>query len=223
MSMLSKNNVRLFKRLYAVAKKPEDLPWNHDQPTHFLNEIVAARPQGGRALDMGCGSGVDSVFLAQNGWDVTSLDFMQEALTMTRRLAAGAGVRLNVYRTDITIWAGDGKFDLILDAGCLHALRLAYCNEYKQKLLNWMDPGADYVLRHAERMHLWQWRPFGPKRIPRRKIIRRFAPELVEHAFDRHIFTGVKLPWGPSFAHTTYWFKQESDSGSPWIINEDNQ
>ena len=211
MSMLSENNVQLFKRLYANAKKADDLPWNHEEPTKYLREIVAARPEGGRALDLGCGTGVDSVFLAENGWDVTSLDFMQEALTMTRRRAAGSGVRLNVYRTDITIWTGDGKFDLLVDAGCLHALRLAYRREYKQKLLEWMRPGAEYVLRHAERMRPWQWRPFGPKRIPRRSILKRFAPELIEHAYNRHVFTGVKLPWGPSFAHTTYWFKEAQD------------
>jgi len=205
--MIGQNNTQIFERLYAKAKKPGDLPWDHDEPTTFLSDIVEQRGPG-RVLDLGCGSGVDSVFLASNGWEVLALDFMPQAINMTRHRAAGAGVRIDVQRADISIWSGAGRFDLIIDAGCLHALRSAYRKTYKEKLLDWLTDDSQYVLRHAECRNLLEWRPMGPKRVRRKSILKLFEPQFIEQDFDRHVFTGVKFPYGPSFAHTTYWFKR---------------
>jgi len=52
-------------------------------PTLFLAEI-GQRRKPGRALDIGCGAGTDSVYLAKKVWDVTSLDFMPKALAKGR-------------------------------------------------------------------------------------------------------------------------------------------
>ena len=48
-------------------------------------------PAPGRALDVGCGSGRDAVYLAQRGWHVTAVDFVDEALANAKRRAAEAG------------------------------------------------------------------------------------------------------------------------------------
>jgi cyclopropane fatty-acyl-phospholipid synthase-like methyltransferase len=205
--MIGQNNTQVFENLYANAKKPGDLPWDNDEPATFLSDIVENSAPG-RALDLGCGSGVDSVYLASNGWDVLALDFMPQAINMTRHRAAGAGVRIDVQRADISIWSGAGRFDLIIDAGCLHALRSAYRKTYKEKLLDWLTDDSQYLLRHAECRNLLEWRPMGPKRVPRKSILKLFEPQFIEEDFDRHVFSGVKLPYGPSFAHTTYWFKR---------------
>ena len=42
-------------------------------------------------LDLGCGAGRDSVFLALRGWDVLAVDNMPKALARVRRLAARCG------------------------------------------------------------------------------------------------------------------------------------
>ena len=51
----------------------------------------------GRALDLGCGTGTDSIYLAQQGWHVTGIDMVPEALAIARRHAAGAGGRASWY------------------------------------------------------------------------------------------------------------------------------
>ncbi len=196
-----------FDRLYGDATAPEDLPWNHGTPSDFLEQVVAARPDGGRALDLGCGSGVDSVFLAQHGWQVTSLDFMPQAVEMTRKRAEAAGVTVSAQIADITTWPGDGTFDVIVDAGCLHALEMVDRPAYRRQLLKWLAIGGDYVLRHAERRHLFDRRQMGPKRVSRRRIKKLFAPELVEQDFRRNLITSARYPGGPGFTHTSYWFE----------------
>lgn len=202
-------NESVFRGLYGGAKQPADLPWNHREPSAFVADAVAILDPG-RALDLGCGTGTDSVYLAQHGWTVTSLDFMPEAVEMTRERAEQAGVSLDARVEDVTTWPGTGVFDLIVDAGCLHGLDPAYRDEYRHKLLAWLAAGGTYILRHAEKCHLLDWRPMGPRRVSRRKILRLFGPELRERDFHRKVFTGVKLPFGPSFTHTTYWFQRKS-------------
>jgi len=101
-----------FTATYDWAKGWQDLPWSHDEPTMFLAEITRRRGPG-KALDIGCGAGTDSLFLAQQGWEVTSLDFMPKALEFTQQRAEAAGVSVHCVEADITEWEPTDQFDLV--------------------------------------------------------------------------------------------------------------
>ena len=47
-----------------------------------------APPVPGRALDIGCGSGRDAVYLAERGWRVTAVDSVDKALASAQQRAA---------------------------------------------------------------------------------------------------------------------------------------
>ena len=50
-------------------------PWETGQPSAELRRVVAEeRIQPGAAIDLGCGSGINSIWLAQQGFDVTGAD-----------------------------------------------------------------------------------------------------------------------------------------------------
>jgi SAM-dependent methyltransferase len=197
----------IFEHLYRQAKRPEDLPWAHREPTAFLPEVVSARAPG-RALDIGCGTGVDSVFLASRGWAVTSLDFMTPALAMTRARAEAAGVSVTTAEAAINEWAAPHPFDFIVDAGCFHNMPRSERAAYRARLLSCLPPGGDYVLVHFDKRHALDWRPIGPKRIARPDILAFFAPELTEQAYVRTVHTGQRLPIGPTFAMNTFWLRR---------------
>ncbi|GAB2477139.1 hypothetical protein GCM10027030_09320 [Luteococcus sediminum] len=62
------------------------------------NQSLVARASDltpGRALDIGCGEGADSVWLATRGWRVTGLDISGKALERTLAAASSVGVRVD--------------------------------------------------------------------------------------------------------------------------------
>ena len=70
----------------------------------------------GRALDVGCGEGGDTLWLAGRGWQVTGLDWSQTALDRAAGHAAAAGLTDQVawLRADIATWQPPvAAFDLV--------------------------------------------------------------------------------------------------------------
>lgn len=71
----------------------------------------------GRALDLGCGSGRNAVWLAEQGFRVTAVDFSEEALRQARKRAAEARVDVAWVHADVLDYAPDpAAFDLVLVA-----------------------------------------------------------------------------------------------------------
>ena len=200
-----------YRRNYAKACSAEALPWYRDEPTTFLSEIIVERGAPGRALDIGCGSGVDSVFLAQNGWDVTSLDFMPDALQMASERARNAGVEISTIEADALKWdAPADSFDLIVDIGCLHSKTGRARRMYRDKVISMLKKGGVYLLWHLERRHLFDWRPRGPRRRSRTQIQKLFAPELIEKQHARNSMRGSNALFGLRLHLISYWFHYQS-------------
>jgi 2-polyprenyl-3-methyl-5-hydroxy-6-metoxy-1,4-benzoquinol methylase len=69
-------------------------------PNRFL-VAETARLTPGRALDLACGEGRNAVWLAEQGWTVTGVDFSDVALAKARRLAARGGVDVRWVSADL--------------------------------------------------------------------------------------------------------------------------
>ena len=78
-------------------------------------EAVAADLPPGRALDLGCGEGADSVWLAERGWNVVAVDISETALGRARAAASSRGVsdRIEFVQLDLSDGFPDGTFDLV--------------------------------------------------------------------------------------------------------------
>lgn len=66
----------------------------------LLRALRHERPMGGRALDLGCGTGVIAATLATLGWDVVATDVSATAIASTRRTAAENSLDLTAIRVD---------------------------------------------------------------------------------------------------------------------------
>ena len=65
----------VMKKFYRkAAGDPHRLPWHHEDPGRMLVEAVEARKGRGRALDVGCGSGIFTAWLAEHGMEATGID-----------------------------------------------------------------------------------------------------------------------------------------------------
>lgn len=119
----------LFRILYRIGFTP----WDGHPIAQNLQNLVETLPPGS-ALDLGCGTGDASIYLARHGWQVTGVDFVTKALDKAR--AKAADLPINFVRADVTQLsrAGIGSdFQLIVDNGCLHNMsdddRDAYARE----------------------------------------------------------------------------------------------
>jgi SAM-dependent methyltransferase len=102
-----------------------------------------------RAIDLGCGTGANAVFLADRGFDVTAVDFSTAALAKARERArrdAAAGARLRFVEADLAspdlpALAG-GTFDLLVDASTLDDLAPAGRTALAGHIARLARPGA---------------------------------------------------------------------------------
>lgn len=84
------------------------------RPNVVLAATVTCLPPG-TALDLGCGPGGDTVWLARQGWRVTAVDVAPSALALVRADADGAGVGplVRTERHDLSNSFPSGRFDLV--------------------------------------------------------------------------------------------------------------
>jgi SAM-dependent methyltransferase len=108
----------LFKLFYRLGFTP----WDGHPIAQNLQDLVEALPAG-RALDLGCGTGDSSIYLAQHGWKTTGVDYVPQALDAARTKAAATQTPVDFVRADVTRLSHEGigsDFGLIVDNGCLH-------------------------------------------------------------------------------------------------------
>jgi len=127
---------------------------------------------GNRAIDLGCGSGADSIYLAQRGFAVTGVDFSRVAIEKAETAAADAGVGadLEFVVADLLSLPSDrlpGPFDLLFDGGTIDDFPPAIRPRIADTVTRLARPGALFVMWcfYAELKDL-PWMSFGgPSRI----------------------------------------------------------
>jgi SAM-dependent methyltransferase len=112
-------------------------PWGAAPSPDLVGLVESGRLQPCRAIDIGCGTGATSIYLASRGFDVTGLDFAPSAIGRARAEAAAADVTATFIIDDITAPTRiPGGFDLLVDHGTFddltHAARAGYVTTANQ-------------------------------------------------------------------------------------------
>lgn len=99
-----------------------ELPWDSGKPDEHLSAVIEAYSiKPGKALEIGCGTGTNSIWLAQHGFEVTGMDISQTAIAKAGEKAAAAGVNCHLLVGDFMVDQVPGApFDFVYDRGCLH-------------------------------------------------------------------------------------------------------
>jgi methyl halide transferase len=111
-------------------------PWETGEPSSELGRVIAEEQiEPCRVIELGCGSGINAVWLAQQGFDVTAVDFNELAIERARRRAIDAGVTVRFEQADVlNLPDGWEPFPLFFDRGCYHAVRLIDVQSYIRSL-----------------------------------------------------------------------------------------
>jgi SAM-dependent methyltransferase len=107
----------------------------------------------GRAVDLGCGEGGDSVWLAGRGWHVTAIDVSATAIARARELAARRQIpdgRITWVVEDLSGWKPSDGYELV--SACFFQSPVEFArNAVLQRAASAVTPGGHLlVVSHAE-------------------------------------------------------------------------
>ncbi|MDN2497438.1 methyltransferase domain-containing protein [Nocardia nova] len=134
-----------------------------------LVEGADALPPG-RALDLGCGTGRNSVYLAKHGWEVTGVELVAEAVARAEERARAEGVTTArfVHGDLLALEAAaiGADYTLCVDFGCLHSVPWDSRDRYAEVVTAHAAPGAV----------LWIWgrEAYGEVGMTAEELVRRF-------------------------------------------------
>lgn len=125
-----------------------ETPWDSGIRSRELARVLETEPIArGRAVELGCGTGTNAVFLAQQGFQVTAIDCAPLALERAQTRAASAGVSLELIENDLcNLTARPGTFDFVFDRGCFHCARRIDLPGYLRTLESLTHPGSRYLV-----------------------------------------------------------------------------
>ncbi len=87
--------------------------WTAEANRFLVAEVAGLAP--GRALDLACGEGRNTVWLAERGWQATGVDFSQVGLDKGARLAEARGVTVTWELADVLEYRPPAAaFDLVI-------------------------------------------------------------------------------------------------------------
>jgi len=110
-------------------------------------EVFANKHPPGRALDLGCGTGTNMIYLAERGWDTVGVDFAPKAIRAAQYRILHREYKSRFLVDDVTrLDKVVGLFDLILDMGCYHNLEEVEQDSYIKNLVRLLAPGGSYLL-----------------------------------------------------------------------------
>ncbi len=139
----------------------------------------------GRALDVGCGTGTNVVYLAEHGFEVAGVDLVPRAIAIAREKVRAANVTAQLRVADVLEPTELGAlFDLVLDIGCFHNFDPVGRARYAANLVRWTQRGSTYLL------YAWFPKTLGPRRlgVTPQTVRDTFAPrfKLVSSTVDEH-------------------------------------
>ena len=124
-----------------------DTPWDSEIRSRELTRVLdELQLPPGRAVELGCGTGTNAVFLAQRGFQVTALDISPVALEKARNRAKQLGMNVEFIEEDICRLSHELEaFDFVFDRGCYHCARKIDLPGFLKTVAQLTRPGSKWL------------------------------------------------------------------------------
>jgi len=130
------------KPSFQERYKTKNTPWEINRPDNNLINIVTNMPiKACKAIDIGCGTGNNAIWLAKNGFEVCGCDISDIAIERAEKKAVEADVECSFLVLDFLADTIPGKpFNFAFDRGCFHVHREnGRLNQYAGKVAATLD------------------------------------------------------------------------------------
>lgn len=174
MSRFGSDPLAFFNSIYKVIP-----PWEIGAPQPAMSALLAKYPPTSPILDVGCGSGNLSIYLAQLGHHVVGIDFVEAAIASAREkagsLPSGVADLLTFQVTDaLRPSLLKQQFGAVVDSGFFHLFDPDQCDRFVDELEPTLLPnGRFYMHEFAIEFPV----PNVPRQITADELQERFTAE----------------------------------------------
>ncbi len=126
------------KEISFFTNKPDE-----NLVSYFEKKLL----NSGKVLELGCGSGRNAIYFAENGCLVDAIDLSKESIHWATERAKEKNVNVNFIHDNIfDLQIEEGTYDIVYDSGCFHHIaphrRMSYINLVKKAL----KPGGYFAI-----------------------------------------------------------------------------
>ncbi|WP_390174040.1 class I SAM-dependent methyltransferase [Rhodopirellula sallentina] len=120
-------------------------PWDIGRPQPLI--VDNANKIKGSVLDVGCGTGENSLFFAERGHEVTGIDFLSGPIESATQKNAQRGLKVTFKQHDaLKLSQLNQKFDNVVDSGLLHSFSDSDLHKYVDELAAVTHVGSKLML-----------------------------------------------------------------------------
>jgi SAM-dependent methyltransferase len=153
------------KWTYELMYRYGQAPYDNGPDQHLVELVKSGSVKPCRTIDLGCGTGRNTLFLAQYGFQVTGVDFASSAIEKARQKAKVTGLDAEFLVDDLTnLQHVTGTFDFLVDNGVLDVLNPKVRNLYVQNVLPLTHQGSKFFLFG------WEWALSGWEQLFLRRL-----------------------------------------------------
>ncbi len=129
-----------------VYEKPMAV-WTQENPPEELVELVeSGKIKPCKVIDIGCGEGFYSIYLASKGFDVLGIDISENAIKYAKENAKKKGVNVRFITMDLyNLSELKEKFDFVLEWAILHSVPFEKREKYVESVSHLLNKEGKYL------------------------------------------------------------------------------
>jgi ubiquinone/menaquinone biosynthesis C-methylase UbiE len=145
----------------------KELGWELNKPRPILVELVEnGQIKKGKALDICCGAGTNTVYLAAKGFEVVGIDISSKAIEIAKEKAKRANVTIQ-FRVEnfLRLPFEDEEFDFVFDMGCFHHVETEDRQKFIDGVHRVLKKKGNYLLTRFSYKNGSAWNHFAKKHL----------------------------------------------------------
>lgn len=172
-------------------------PWDNQQPDNELKRVIeqfSVAPC--RMLELGCGTGTNALWLAEQRFDVTAFDLSSLAIEQAVAKAAVSNAKIRFVQADVFDLPDLGEpFPFVFDRGVYHCVRRFSAARFAEVVAT-LTASEGYYLTLAGNPNEPEPPQGGPPRVAADELCRELSPhlqlvQLREFRFDPIVIDGI--------------------------------